>query len=147
MEYKAGKGKYCGEELLPFPKVLCTLDEVGRPMVVPATWPGTAEDNKLTHLMEVFAADLKSQAELDAFRAKKYDLQKLLSGFQIPVTWVRYPWNAAVQSNLEWYFTPKQYAGLKESGYVGAIFEWDDEKPVPVFNQWKEFLLLMDEHA
>jgi hypothetical protein len=57
-----------------------------------------------------------------------------------------YKWDAAkVESNLDYRFPPSQFQHLKESGYVGSIFEWDDDKPTPIFNLWKEFILLLQD--
>ena len=70
----------------------------------------------------------------------------MLANFKKPVNWLHYKWDAAkVESNLDYRFPPSQFQHLKESGYVGSIFEWDDDKPTPIFNLWKEFILLLQD--
>ena len=67
------------QEILPFPKVIMSVDHVGKPTVVPCSWPNGKKDNAITGLMEAFAAQVKSAEELQAFPAKQYTLQTVFA--------------------------------------------------------------------
>ena len=96
--------------------------------------------------MELYSAEVDSTERAQQFQSKEIELVELLSNYRKPTTWQRFNWNRArVLQNFNLDVFPLEALDpMTEQGeFEGALFDWDDQKPSPIFDNWAEFIILL----
>ena len=130
---------------LPYQKALHVMSPSGQLCVFPCRWPGSEEDDFLLKCAEAYAADLKTDKELDEFCSDAvWNLEETLKKVRIPSGMHKFEWDSSTEYMLsgKW---PKEgpfgWARLCDGFYGGVIpdapnGDWSNY----VFVDWQELV-------
>ena len=127
-------------------KVIALQDPITKQVKhLPAYWPPTQEDNWLAAQAEVFARNIESIEDLEAFTNKvAVDVNTLLKKAGNPTYYDRFVFSEDAQYKFS---APKwpleNHAHVIKDGFVGKIWRPENFKDIPVFYDWAELARLV----